>query len=266
MKKLALAAFASIFIAIATGNVSSADRWPILERVEGSDPLQAALKSGGDAGVAYSIYWAVKVWPKQYRKLRVCFFGGTDEARSLIAEYAMDWMRPEHAMVFDFGEPGKQRTCDPNNKVESQVRIGFDDNQQMQTAGGVDAVVRYPQNVPSINLVGFGNVTRKTWLDAYHTSNIRHELGHVFALMHEHQSQNSPCEEEFDWEKIYAMANGNKEMIDNALRRLPGDQFVAGPFDVKSVMMYQFPPRSSKTATRQSATHLSCSSKFPMAI
>jgi hypothetical protein len=183
----------------------------------------------------------------------VCFFGGSNEARSIIAQYAKEWERPEHAMKLDFGKDGKFRTCKKNSKVEMQVRVGFD-KPGYWSALGADSVVSVTQDEQSLNLNGFENVTRDT-LNYWQARTIRHEFGHALALMHEHQNPKSSCEEEFDWDKIYKLLGGppdnwSKEVVDFNMRKLSGPDVVATDFDKASVMLYQFPKEFYKNGTK----------------
>lgn len=206
--------------------------------------IQKGLGSETDPDTARGVYFASTVWPMTYRKLRVCFFGGTKEARAVIAKYAKDWEKPEHSMKLDFGKDGKFRTCKKDGKVEMQIRVGFD-QPGFWSALGADSVVVVGQNEQSLNLNGFENVTQDT-VKGWQARTIRHEFGHAMALMHEHQNPKSPCEEEFDWDKIYELLSGppdnwTKEVIDFNMRKLSGPDVVASEFDKGSVMLYQFP-------------------------
>ena len=179
-----------------------------------------------------------------YRKLKVCFFGGTNEARSIIAELALHWEQPNHAIKLDFGKNGKFRTCKQNGKTEIQIRVGFD-KPGFWSALGANSVVAATQNEQSLNLNGFENITRAK-LAPWQVSTIHHEFGHAMALMHEHQNPKSPCEEEFDWEKVNKALGGppdnwTKEIIDFNMRKLSGPDIVASEFNKKSIMLYQFP-------------------------
>ena len=61
--------------------------------------VQEALASVSDIEVARGVYKDSTIWPPQYRKLNVCFFGGSEEARRLIAQKAMAWMRSPRLYV-----------------------------------------------------------------------------------------------------------------------------------------------------------------------
>jgi hypothetical protein len=223
------------------------------EYVKHAQAVQKGLGSDTDPDTARGVYFASTVWPMTYRKLKVCFFGGTDEARSIVAEYALNWEGADHAMKLDFGKNGKFRTCKKDGKVEMQIRVGFD-KKGYWSALGADSVVLVPQNEQSLNLNGFEKLTRATVKEG-HVRTIRHEFGHALALMHEHQNPKSPCEEEFDWDKIYELLGGPpdewpKEVVDFNMRKLEGPDVVASEFNGKSVMLYQFYPEFYKRGTK----------------
>ncbi|MGE3875418.1 MAG: hypothetical protein AB7F74_20885 [Parvibaculaceae bacterium] len=216
--------------------------------------VQDTLASVSDKHVARGVYEASTLWPAQYRKLNVCFFGGSEEARRLIASKAMDWMRPDMAISLDFGKSGI-RTCKTDGKVEMQIRVGFD-KQGWWSALGHDSVVEEynPQTTNSLNLKGLENATEATWNSEF-TRAVHHEFGHALGLGHEHQSPKSPCEEEFNWIKIYQLLGGSpnywpKTQIDFNMRKYSYPDVVASDFDVHAVMLYQFPSDFYKTGEK----------------
>ena len=244
-----LAFLLSSSMAIADQPARILDTLP-LDYVRRVQALQNALASGGDAEAARSVYYGGAVWPISYRQLNVCFFGGTSEARTLIAEAAGDWMRPGVAIALDFGEPGRFRNCGENPETEMQIRIAFED-QGWWSAIGSDSVISLAQDQHSMNLAEFGTMTRDKWSDI-ESLIVRHEFGHALALMHEHQSPKAPCEEEYNWDKIYEVLGGPpsnwpKEIVDFNMRRLDAKHFPATAFDRKSIMIYQFGAEFYKT-------------------
>ena len=248
----------SLFLS-ASAMVSAADNPPFHldglpeHLVKHAEAIQKGLGADDDPDTARGVYFASTVWPMTYRKLRVCFFGGSNEARSIIAQFAKDWEKPEHAMKLDFGKDGKFRNCKKDGKVEMQIRVGFD-QPGYWSALGADSVVSATQDQQSLNLNGFENLTRDK-LAGWQVRTIRHEFGHALALMHEHQNPKSSCEEEFDWEKIYELLGGPpdnwpKEVVDFNMRQLSGPDVVATEFDRNSVMLYQFPANFYKSGTK----------------
>jgi hypothetical protein len=216
--------------------------------------LQDALASVSDEETARGVYMASTVWPPSYRKLKVCFFGGTEEARKLIAEKAMEWMRPDMGITLDFGKSGI-RSCKKDSKVEMHIRIGFE-QRGYWSALGHDSVVTgfFPQDTNSMNLNGFANKTSETW-SPHDTGTVHHEFGHALALGHEHQNPKSPCEEEYDWIKVYKSLGGPpnnwpKTQIDFNMREYRYDDTAASDFNVQSVMIYQFPPDVYKAGAK----------------
>jgi hypothetical protein len=221
--------------------------------------LQKALASDGEPEVARGLYIRLLVWNPSYGDLDVCFFGGSDEVRSLIAQHALDWLGAEPGIVFDFGEPGKFRNCGDDPAEVMEVRIGFEDKKGWWSAIGSTSIVHFPQDKPSMNLQDFANLTHETWQDI-DTLTVRHEFGHVLALMHEHQNPKGPCEEEFDWDRIYKLLGEGpdglpKEVIDFNMRKLDKWYAPASAFDKRSIMMYRFGAAYYKTG-EQAACYL----------
>jgi hypothetical protein len=210
--------------------------------------FRRAMLTLDDSQAARSVYYAMDVWPPSYAKLRVCFFGGSAEMRSRIAREASDWMMPDNGIKFDFGDPQDPRICGPRDGRENQIRISFDRPGQW-SAAGVQSVLALNQDEPSMNYFDLDKFDPVN-LHPYYVGAIRHEFGHALGLMHEHQSPASPCENEYDWPKVYEMLGGppehwSKDYVDFAMRPImsePGREVAYGEFDRHSIMIYDFPP------------------------
>lgn len=257
MKLLACAASLAFLVSVTGATAAdrpfALDTWP-KDYVLHMQKLQKALGGDDEPEAARGVYYGGAVWPLSYPELRACFFGGTAEARGLIAKYAMDWMKAGLSVTFDFGEPGKFRNCGEDPETEMQIRIGFNDKLGWWSAIGSDSVISVPQDQQTLNLAHFANVTAATWTDE-HSLIVRHEFGHALALMHEHQNPNAPCEEEYDWDKLYKVLgegeNGwPKEVTDFNMRRLDPAHFPATAFDKSSIMLYQFPAEFYKNGDK----------------
>jgi hypothetical protein len=218
----------------------AADEIEMIDGLQRVQAIQKDLGSGADDEVSRGVYWKAAVWPPTYQQLRVCFFGGTPEARRIIARFASGCS----AIKLDFGDPQDLRSCNPDGKTETQIRIAFD-GQGWWSALGQDSVVQFPQDQRSMNLARFGNLTEDTWSDG-HVARIRHEFGHALGLLNEHQSPNAPCEDEFDWPRVYKVLGGppnywSEWVVDVNMRKIEGENVVAKEFDRLSVMHYYFP-------------------------
>jgi hypothetical protein len=207
--------------------------------------FEKALLSADSSDQARSVYFKGKLWAPSYKRLRVCFFGGSKALRAKIADIASEWMQTDNSIKLDFGKT-KNRTCKPDSGTEMQIRVGFD-QPGWWSAVGQDSVVFFQQHEASLNLSGFADVPAEQ-LDAWSLSTIRHEFGHALGLKHEHQNPRAKCESEYDWELIYDLLskppdNWTKETVDWNMRPISGEDLVAGKFDKKSIMLYLFPAK-----------------------
>ena len=99
---------------------------------------------------------------------------------------------------------------------------------------------------------GFMNVSPDQ-LSEYEIGTIRHEFGHALGIEHEHQNPKGGCDDEYNWQQIYQYLEGppnnwTKETIDWNLRQASGEDLQMTKFDKNSVMLYQFPPTSTRRA------------------
>jgi hypothetical protein len=91
------------------------------------------------------------------------------------------------------------------------------------------------------------------------SSTVLHEFGHAVGLQHEHQNPKSTCEQEFNWDAVYAALAGppngwDKAKVDRNMRRLlnDGDIRVVGEFDKRSIMLYTFPDWMYRNGSKSS--------------
>jgi hypothetical protein len=203
---------------------------------------QKNLESLDNSEQAKGLYSTLVLWPANYPKLRVCFFGGSKALRQLIAKTATDWMDPEVGIKLDFGK-NNARSCTPGKGPEMQIRVSFDKPGYWSQLGQM-SVIYATQDQPSLNLQDFDKYDPST-LNEYAYSTIRHEFGHALGIFHEHQNPRSGCENEYNWEYIYEYLSGppnnwDKEQIDFNLRPINVEGLMATKFDRRSVMLYQF--------------------------
>ncbi len=126
-----------------------------------------------------------------------------------------------------------------------EVRVGFG-YKGYSSLVGRDSINLADQYEQSMNFEGYDLAAPQ---ELEFTSVVLHEFGHAFGFHHEHQNPESTCEDDFDWPSIYTYLKGppnkwSEATINFNLRRLVNDgrYEVVGPFDGKSIMLYQFPP------------------------
>jgi hypothetical protein len=214
--------------------------------------FEKMLLSADSSDQARSVYFKGKLWAPSYKRLKVCFFGGSKELRAKIADVASEWMQADNSIKLDFGKT-KNRICKSDSGTEMQIRVSFN-KAGWWSAVGQDSVVFFPQNEPSLNLSGFADVAPDA-LDAWSISTIRHEFGHALGLKHEHQNPRAKCEIEYNWKLIYELLskppdNWTKETVDWNMRPISGDDLVASKFDKKSIMLYLFPAQFYKKGAK----------------
>jgi hypothetical protein len=205
--------------------------------------LQKTFEAIDSSEQARAVFRTSVEWPPTYKRLRVCFFGGSQKLRATIASVAKDWERPENAIRFDFGKTGKLRSCNPKGGREMQIRISFDKD-GFWSHLGTNSVVFVQQSDATMNFQKFAAKPVEA-LTAYERSAIRHEFGHALGLEHEHQNPQGHCEQEFNWTRIYEwheQQGWSKDYIDFAMREITGDDLDLTDFDRASIMLYYFPP------------------------
>src|SRR5438105_1119248 len=207
------------------------------------------LASLDDSDAAKGVYSTIWLWPPTYPVLRVCFFGGPQLARQLIAQAAKDWESSDMAIKLDFGDMNDPRLCGQGDR-ENQIRISFDKPGYWSQLGQF-SVVYVKQDEASMNFEGFDKIEPGQTYNDYAFGTIRHEFGHAFGLYHEHQSPEAHCDQEFNWDYIYDYLKGPpnnwpKDQIDFNLRPIDLNQtqgVMMTEFDNTSVMLYQFPDK-----------------------
>jgi hypothetical protein len=174
-----------------------------------------------------------KMW-NDGRTLGVAFLDGSAKQRQLVIKYAQTWSR--HANVtFDFSA-----------NATADIRVSFQADPGSWSAVGTDCLVKqvFPTSEPTVN---FGWLRDDTDETEYRRV-VTHEFGHVLGAIHEHQNPLHGGGIKWNLPAVYAYFSGppnnwTKEEIDhNVIQKYAVDQLNGTKFDLKSIMLYEFPP------------------------
>ena len=189
-----------------------------------------------------------KIWNTQ-TPIRVCFFGGSQQLRAKIADYALQWTQTAAYIPLDFGNIANPRLCSASDY--NQIRVGFAYKGYWSLVG-TDSVNLASQLEQSMNLSMFDVAPPPE--DTFRRV-VLHEFGHALGLHHEHQSPEAPCKDEFEWGFINTYLAGppnywSQDTIDHNLRPIVEAGTEAGVFDPKAVMLYSFPVEFYRTGAQ----------------
>jgi TPR repeat protein len=196
-------------------------------------------------GLPFSAYSAVikkdSIWPSG-TSVKVCFFDGSIQEQQQVGAVATAWSKVAN-IGFDFGDPEKPRQCQDGGAIDVRVSLkGTGDWSYLgQEAGSVPAMQPTLTLGDAVAAFARGDMPRFGML-------VLHEFGHALGFLHELQSPNSPCE--IDLDAVELAASWSREMAEQSFGKLKmGSALYVGPFDPKSVMMYEFTPFLSKASS-----------------
>ena len=201
----------------------------------------SSLLPPGIGDVAEGVVTRLKVWPPELDTLRVCFFGGSKDIRSRIANVALEWTRHGAVLPLDFGSLQDPRRCLTGG--ENHIRVGYRYSGYWSLVGQ-DSYNLANQNEQSMNLALFDI---RAPAEPEFSRVVLHEFGHAIGFQHEHQNPEADCEQEFDFIAIYAYLakppnNWPPEVVDHNMRSLNPVGLATTTFDAGSIMLYTFPP------------------------
>lgn len=201
--------------------------------------------------------------------ITVAFNGGSPALRQQIVSAVKAWTDVAN-IALDFGQSsanGTFREWSRNDGVyTADLRISFDQEGYWSAVGrdSIDPSITKP-NEASMNFQGFPSDLPDDWQAV-----VLHEFGHALGFEHEHQSPESPCDQEFRWDDdpgytrttdiygqfvpdrtgkrpgIYTLLEGppnkwSKDQIDFNLKKLPySADYITSQFDRLSIMKYFF--------------------------
>jgi hypothetical protein len=202
--------------------------------------LMAQRVKAGDKGLEAVVRTAMR-WPKS--SISVCFFGGNPVAHERVVSIAADWYQ-DTGVRFDFGPAEARRACSPAQV--SDIRVSFAPGSGHWAYVGTSAK-HVAANLPTMNLDALDHADP---ISEYERSVIVHEFGHALGFEHEHQSPNSGCQEEFDWDYLDATMGWPPEKVRFNMARFDqttsANELEATAFDSESTMLYSLDSRAFK--------------------
>jgi Astacin (Peptidase family M12A) len=191
-----------------------------------------------DVAALRSVIDQFKLWDAG-QVLSVCFFNGSQEVRSFFVEISKLW-DDAASINFDFGTGPDFRNCN----ASSHIRVSFTLGAGNWSLVGTDSIA-VDATKPSLNVEVPANfaLANKRKLGG----TMLHELGHALAMKHEHQSPESNCSSELDWQTVNSALSGPPNNWDQAKIDRNMKQFVdmprliVTPYDPKSIMHYSLP-------------------------
>lgn len=171
----------------------------------------------------------MKMW-QNGQHLRCRFLDGDAAWQGTVMQKAKIWQQFAN-IYFDFVTDG-----------DAEIRISFFADSGSWSAIGTDALVEsyFPKYQPTMN---FGWLRGDTANDEYERV-VVHEFGHALGLIHEHQQP----DENLLWDKdaVYRAFSGppnywsTADIDSNILEKYSQQGITSTPFDLKSIMLYQF--------------------------
>lgn len=226
-----------IYVASAAlvGSVGIADAhdW----RSEGVSSAPALLEGDENAAPEYSaraILDSVKVW-QTATPITLCFFNGSPELQAFFIKVTNQWVEAADGLIIDAKEvSGGFKQC---LEKTADIRVSFASGGHWSYVGR-DAL-KISERKPTLNVDVVDSVlSEQTKMLLKPT--ILHEMGHALAFEHEHQRPE--CEDELDWDKIYAELRDapyfwSEDVVDLNIRSFKSEK-IFGKYDPNSIMHY----------------------------
>jgi hypothetical protein len=206
--------------------------------VHAEDVVELKKAFGTGAPVLRGVFNDLNLWPSG-TTLIACFYGGEPKLRDLFVTAARLWL-PETSLKVDFGGSNGFREC--NNGVTADIRISFNQKGSWSYIGTDSLRPEIIKKGASLNIQTDGLPFERLNLQRIKET-VTHEFGHAIGLLHEHQSPEAHCGDEFDWPKIFDFAQKNwgwneEEVRTNFEPYISDPRLRETPYDRDSIMHY----------------------------
>lgn len=213
--------------------LSEVERAGIRQSEEDREILADELRINPDAGSLETVLAYAALW-KPGATIGICFFDGTQSARSNVAAVAREWIQHAH-LSFDFGSPGTFANC--GAAQPAQIRITFRTDGYWSYVGSDSLHVR--EDRPTM---GLRDLDRLSADSPEFRTIVLHEFGHAIGLEHEHQSSRSDCESEFNWDYLTENLGMSKQELERNMERFRDSRaYPSSEYDPDSIMHYSLP-------------------------
>ena len=213
------------------------------------DRVAAAVLRPTMPGDVYAPQFVV-VLPNRWavgQSLRICFYGGSAAVRTQILDAAKTWLNYAN-LKFATGGPAGQN-CHTHDS--SEIRIGFSEPGYWSYIG-TDSLSAWATDRATMNFTGFD---RAPIPEPHFSGVVLHEFGHALGFHHEHESPAEGCDNEYDWDKLYAYYQThygwNRQKVDENVRQFLSDRRAydwSAP-DPTSIMVYASDPQFLRRGT-----------------
>jgi Astacin (Peptidase family M12A) len=212
---------------------------PVIADVEEFNILQEEF--GGRAPALRGVFNQLNLW-NPGSSLKACFYDGEPALKAFFSRVARAWLQGA-ALQIDFGNSPAYRDCSEIPKAD--MRITFAQKGNWSFVGTDSLNPKVIEKGPSLSIetkgIPFERLNKQRMEEI-----VLHEVGHALGLLHEHQSPESKCEEEFNWGKIFEYGRNYLRWDERTIRTNFEAYFVSPrlrttPYDKLSIMHYSLP-------------------------